>query len=67
MVASEYRWNAAAMDFYALSASFDSVYEFVHEAGSDNDVYGEGVDTDKRHMKQRVAEAGSNERHAGKS
>ena len=55
------------MEFEALSAVFDSFYVLVHETGSDMHVYGEGVGNDKLHMKQRVAEAGSDERHAEKS
>ena len=55
------------MEFNALSPAFDSVHVLVLEAGSDNDVYSEGFSNDKRHMKQRVAEAGSNERHAEES
>ena len=55
------------MEFNALPPAYYSVHVLVHEAGSDNDVYGEEVGNDKRHMRQRVAEAGSNERHAGKS
>ena len=55
------------MEFYALSPAFDGIYVLVHEMGSDNDVYGGGVGSNKRHMKKRVVEAGSNERHAEKS
>ena len=55
------------MELNALSPAFDSVHVLVHEAGSDNDVYGGGVGNDKRHMKQRFVEARSNERHAEKS
>ena len=47
------------MKFNALSPTFDSVYVLVHETGSDDDIYGEGVSTHKWHMEQRVAEAGS--------
>ena len=55
------------MEFYAFSPAFDGIYVLVHETGSDNDFYGEGVANDKRHVKQRVAEASPKERHAEKS
>ena len=55
------------MELNASSPAFDIVYVLFHDTGSDNDVYGEEFSNDKRNMKQRVAEAGSNERHAEKS
>ena len=55
------------MELNALSSAFDSVTVLVHETDSDHDVHGEGVGNHKRQMKQRVADAGSNERHAEKS
>ena len=55
------------MELNALSSAFDRVNVLVRETGSKNDVYGEGVSNDKRHMEHRVDETGSNEQHAEKS
>ena len=38
----------AAMELNALSSAFDGVNASVHETGSDNDVYGEGVGKGKK-------------------